>query len=227
MIATALWLAASALLAPKVAAAPFTPGSVVVVRANVSGEPGGSLAVSLDEIAPSGDFIQTIDLPAVNGPGVSAFSLSADDPYAGLISRTSSREALLITGYSVPAGTPKVEMSASDNIRRAVAIVWTNGTVDTSSIKVEEFGSDRTTPGYIRCAASDDMKDVWITGDSPNNPGGAVRISAFRWRRREPAPSRHKSPPPGLCSQPDGIQPCQERGARRGRRQLHGLRCLR
>lgn len=194
MFALALWLVAFVLLAREASADPFTPGSVVVLRANVSGEPGASLAAFLDEFTPTGDFLQTIDLPADNGPGLPAFSLSANDPYAGLMTRTSSREALLIVGYSVPAGTPKVEMSTSYITRRVVAIVWTNGTIDTSTLDVEEFGSDRKTPGFIRCAASDDMQDIWITGDSPNNPGGAVRISASAAVAESSPP--FKGPPP-------------------------------
>lgn len=159
-------------------ASPFSPGSVSVLRANVSGEAGASLAVFIDEFSPDGVLIQTIALPEVSSPGQSAFSISAGDPYAGLISRSSFRQALLLVGYSANAGTPYVEYSQSYITRRVVAIVWSSGEVDTDSLDMEEFGGNNVEPGFIRCAASDDMSDVWITGVGPKSAGagGAVRI---------------------------------------------------
>ena len=178
-MALTLKLASAALVASLCTAAPFTAGSVSVLRAEVSGPASTSWPAFIDEYLPSGELLQTISLPVQNGPGFLAFSLSANDSYVGLISRASSREALLLVGYNAEPGTKKVEYSFSSMTRRLVAVIWADGTVDTTTLDVEEFGGDLSQPGYIRCAASDDMKDVWISGESLHNAGGAVRIINF------------------------------------------------
>ena len=117
-----------------------------------------SIRRCIDEYLPSGGLLQSIALPQVDA---TAFSLSANDPYVGLISREANRSALLVVGYGAPAGTPNVELKPASVYPRTVAIVWINGTVDTDSVMLDEFGGDWQNPGLIRSAASDDMVDIW------------------------------------------------------------------
>ena len=105
----------------------------------------------IDEYMPSGSgpgiLLQTIAVPQ-SDDDIAAFSISANDPYAGFMSRVADRSALLVAGYNAPPGTPNVERTFSTVTRRVVAVVWSDGTVDTESVRLEDFSGDGESPGF-------------------------------------------------------------------------------
>jgi hypothetical protein len=152
---------------PTSAAAPFSPGNIAVLRAADSSSDGASCAAFIDEYTPQGSLVQSLAFPTLPLPGSKAFSLSASDPYAGIVTLTEDENALLVVGYAAPPGTASVETTLSASVNRVVAIVSAHGDINTKGITLADFGGDGTNPGYIRCAASEDgVGDFWVTGTS-------------------------------------------------------------
>jgi hypothetical protein len=150
--AAPLRLALPSLLLALASAAPFTPGSVAVVR--VGGRAGGAAPlghsaepVFVDEVSRGAvpRLLQSVALPAA------AFALSAIDEREGDLDTDSTGCALTLMGYALPADGRDIANSGLCPCTKdlAVAIVDAEGRVDAST-RWNVTGNGGGGPGYVR-----------------------------------------------------------------------------
>jgi hypothetical protein len=139
-------------VAALASAAPFTPGSVAVVR--VGGGAGGAAPaghsaepVFIDEVSRGAvpALLQSVALPAA------AFALSAIDEREGDLDTDSTGCALTLMGYALPADGRNIANSGLCPCTKdlAVAIVDAEGRVDAST-RWNVTGNGGGGPGYVR-----------------------------------------------------------------------------
>lgn len=171
------WVAVAALvgffvLTGPAAAAPFTPGNVVVYRVGDGSSALGSAAtaVFLDEYLPNGTLVQSIALPTtVSGSNrrVVASGTAGSD---GLLNRSVDGRYLLATGYEAAIGTASITSTLSASNARVVARIYADGTINSSTAL-----ADAASGTNFRSAASLDGSAFWVTGGT----GTAVRYAAL------------------------------------------------
>ncbi len=152
-----LWLSVGA------AAAPFTPGNLVVYRV---GDGAATLvtsgnAVFLDEYTTAGTLVQSIALPtAASGPqkALVASGTAASDGY---LTRSVDGNCLVLPGYGrdLIGASGSLTGTTSAVVPRVVGRVMATGVVDTSTAL-----SDASSAGNFRGAASSDCNSFWVTG---------------------------------------------------------------
>jgi hypothetical protein len=143
------------------AAAPFTPGNIVVARVGdgSAGLTSAATEVFLDEYTPSGTLVQSVALPTsvidnnliltATGNGITELGLtrSADGHY------------LVLTGYSTPPGTSAVASSSSTDVARVIGLIGADGSVNTST-----YAGDAFSGTSIRAAATVDGTSFYSVG---------------------------------------------------------------
>lgn len=166
MVAAAVALAITA--APA-AAAPFTPGNLVVYRVGTGSGALTSAAAAafLDEYTPSGALVQTIALPtAISGPN-RALTAAGSATSEGQLSRSADGLFLVVAGYDAAPGTAGVATTAPGTVNRVVARIDVSGSVDTTTALNDAAGN-------ARGAASSDGNALWISSSS-----GGVRYTTL------------------------------------------------
>jgi hypothetical protein len=119
-----------------------------------------------ERLASDGTLLRVINVPSVAGsPNPLTISGTADSEGALVLS--GNKHSVAIAGYSAAAGTAGVASSASTAIQRGAALVFTNGSVDTSTT----FGTTTFSGNNVRGAVSNDGTQIWSTG----NGSGAMR----------------------------------------------------
>lgn len=165
--------AALTLAAPAGAATPpFTPGNLVVYRVGTGTDALTSSAtpVLLDEFTRTGTLVRSIQLPTAASGSQRALTASGTATSEGLLSRSTDRRYLVLTGYNASPGTASVASTSATVANRVVGRVADDGTVDTSTAL-----SDAALDGNnVRSAASIDGRSFWVTGAA-----GSVRYATL------------------------------------------------
>jgi Secretion system C-terminal sorting domain len=140
----------------------FTPGNLIVSRfggdasngAGASALTSAASAVFLDEYTPSGTYVQTLAIPNTTAGArlVNAGSSTSE----GMLSRSTSGNALLLAGYDQAVATTSVASSVGN---RCIAVVTAAKTVDLST----QFSY---ATGSIRTAVSSDGNNLWFAGST-------------------------------------------------------------
>lgn len=161
------------------AAAPFTPGNVVVYRAGNGS--GGLVAtgnpVFLDEYSPAGTLVQSIALPTVGSGAQKALVASGSATSDGLLTRSADGSCLAVPGYGRDLGASGGNLTSGTvgvggpPIPRVVARVRATGAIDTSTAL-----TDAATGSNFRGAASADCNGFWVSG---TGGGGGVRFATL------------------------------------------------
>lgn len=169
---TNLFGALLALAALPLAAAPFTPGNVVVYRV---GAGGGALvntgnAVFLDEFAPDGSRVQSIALPVAASGTNQPLIASGTATSEGLLARSADGRHLVLTGYGrAPGGGDSLSGTSATAVNRVVGRVDADGVVDTSTAL-----TDYASANNPRSATSTDGSSFWVAGGA-----GGVRLAVL------------------------------------------------
>lgn len=153
-----------ALFAPNCFAQAFIPGNIVVVRIGSGAVPlaaGEAQPVFLDEYNPCGDLVRSIPMPvSVSGTNKRlTLPISTSDYTEGYISLSQDGRKLALAGYDADPGTTSVSSASATSVKRVVAIVDLNGTVNTSTA-LSAFSSQA-----IRAAVINGP-DIWVSGGS-------------------------------------------------------------
>jgi choice-of-anchor C domain-containing protein len=155
-------LLALLLLTHPAAAAPFTPGTVVIYRV---GSGTGSLVntgnpVFLDEYTPSGTLVQSIAMPTANASPNVRLVASGTAPSEGLLTRSTDGRYLSLTGYNatIPNAT-SLSGTAATSVSRTIGRVAWDGSAVTSTTLNDFAGG--TNP---RSAFTTDGTAFWAAG---------------------------------------------------------------
>jgi hypothetical protein len=167
------------------AAAPFTPGNLVVYRIGPSGTvttlAATGNAVFLDEYTTAGALVQTIAMPTVASGNQLALAASGTAVVDGLLTRSTNGNCLAVPGYGRDLGTGSGNLTTTGTtasggaISRVVARVGTTGIVDTSTALTDfALGSN------FRSAASTDCNSFWVSGSAAAaNASAGVHYATF------------------------------------------------
>jgi hypothetical protein len=159
------------------AAAPFTPGNVIVYRIGA----GGAAALSangnpvfLDEYDRNGAFVQSVALPSVASGANKALVGSGTAGSDGHLTRSVDGSCLVLPGYSRDLGTGAGNLvsgtvAGGGAIPRVVGRVLSSGAIDTSTAL-----TDFAVASNPRGAATVDCNNVWASGGA-----GGVRYAAI------------------------------------------------
>jgi N-acetylneuraminic acid mutarotase len=141
-------------------AAPFTPGNVVVYRVGTgtTALTNASTEVFLDEYSRDGSLVQSIALPTSDNGANQSITASGTATSAGLISRSSDGQFIIVTGYDSAPGVASISSSATVTVTRVIGRVAANGTVDSSTTTTSFSGNN------IRGATSTDGTGFWASG---------------------------------------------------------------
>lgn len=142
----------------------FIPGNFVVVRLGSGAATltaGTAQPVFLDEYNPCGDLVRSIPMPvAITGTNKRlTLPISTSDYTEGYISLSQDGSKLALAGYDADPGTAAVSATTSTAVKRVIAIVDQNGTVNTSTA-LSAFSSQ-----VIRAAVVNGS-DIWASGGS-------------------------------------------------------------
>ncbi|MBL8521953.1 MAG: hypothetical protein JNK75_14950, partial [Betaproteobacteria bacterium] len=151
------------MMAASAAAAPFTPGNIVVYRIGDGSAALASTAtaVFLDEYTTSGTLVQTIALPTVVNGAHKRLTASGTATSDGYISRSTDNRYIVATGYEAALGTASITTTSAATINRTVARVYADGTVDTTTAL-----TDAASAGNFRGSASLDGSGFWVAGST-------------------------------------------------------------
>lgn len=131
--------AAAPLLA---AAAPFTPGNIVVARVGDGSAAltSASTEVFLDEYTPGGTLVQSVPLPTAVDNNNRALTAAGNALGELGLTRSADGHYLVLAGYGVSPGTPAVASSTATDVTRVIGLIGADGSVDTSTSAGEAFG---------------------------------------------------------------------------------------
>lgn len=168
--ATRRALALAALASVVSAQSPMTPGNLIVVRVGDGGTPltAAAAPVFLHEYSPSGTLIQVIALPTASTGNQHAFTQAGTATLKGSMSRTADGRYFLVTGYAAAPGTPNVAQTTSAAVRRVVARIGVDGTIDTSTALGDAYSG-----GALTSAASVDGSEFWLAGSNSVTAAGS------------------------------------------------------
>ncbi len=158
------FLAAAFAAAPLLAAAaPFTPGNIVVARV---GDGSASLTsaateVFLDEYTPSGTLVQSVPLPTAVDNNNRALTAAGNALGELGLTRSADGHYLVLAGYGVSPGTPTVASTTASDVTRVIGLVGADGSVDTSTSAGEAFSG-----ASIWAAATADGSSFYSVGSA-------------------------------------------------------------
>ena len=173
---------------PTTNSAPFTPGNIVVSRVGdgVTTLAQNCAAVFLDELTPAGVLVQSISLPANGGASLTqpnGFTLPGQNPLicqavslvgnsrtAGLLTRSQNGKWLSFMGTVSPLGSS----FSSAVISWAVALVNTNGTIDTTTAPLQRHGGDT----FFSAVTVDGNEFWWACSGSGTSGAFTIGYSA-------------------------------------------------
>lgn len=126
-------------------------------------------AIAIEERAASdGTLVRTINVPST-GPSPAPLTLSGVADSEGALALSGDKHSVAIAGYAAAAGTAGVsgavaggDAGAGTPIQRGAALIFANGTVDTSTT----FGMTTFSGDNVRGAVSNDGTQVWSTGNT-------------------------------------------------------------
>ena len=149
---------------------PFTPGNIVVVRIGngTTTLTSAAQAVFLDEYTPCGVHVQSIALPITVSGINRRLTLPMYDVTEGYLSLSRNGNSLVLAGYDADPGTASVSTSAGTAVKRTIAVVNMDGTINTSTALADAFSGT-----VIRSAVADSNR-IWIMGGS-----GGVRYTTL------------------------------------------------
>lgn len=142
----------------------FIPGNFVVVRIGSGADTlvaGKALPVFLDEYNPCGDLVRSIPMPvAVSGINKRlTLPISTTDYTEGYISLSQDGSKLALAGYDADPGTAAVSSTPTTTVKRVVAVVGSDGTVNTAT-------ASGAFSGQAVRAAVIDGSGIWVSGGS-------------------------------------------------------------
>jgi hypothetical protein len=151
----------------------FGATSVVIYRVGSGGEvllSNTGSAVFLDEYAPHGAFIQSIDMPTTASGNNRQLIASGTATSEGLLTLSGDGQFLALTGYGRDlGGSNAVNSTPGTDVPRTVAIVRFDGMINTSTA-LSNFASGNNPRG----AYTTDGNDIWVTGAA-----GGVRYTTM------------------------------------------------
>lgn len=155
----------------NVVGAPFTSGNIVVYRVGTGGAAltNAATAVFIDEYTPAGALVQSITMPVVFDGANRILTASGTATSEGFLSRTSTGNYIVLSGYDAAPGTGSITGSNSSAIARVIGRIDVNGLYDTTTAMTEA-----ATPGNPRGATSTNGMDMWFS-----TSGTGVRYIAF------------------------------------------------
>lgn len=152
--------------------APFTAGNLVVYRV---GSGTGNLVntgnpVFLDEYTPTGTLVQSIPVPTTSSGTNRPLIASGTATSEGLLSLSTDRKYLLLTGYGTTAGgTSSLSGTTGASVPRIVGRVDASGNIDTTTAL-----TDFATGNNPRSVTSNNGTDLWVAGGA-----GGVRYATL------------------------------------------------
>jgi hypothetical protein len=174
------------LIAPsRLAAAPITPGDLVVYRVGDgvqqwggNGGPAGGTAgaVFLDEYTTSGALVQSIPMPTTASGSNHRLVASGSATSEGMITLSADGQYVVATGYDDAVATTGIASTTSAAAPRVIARVDLGGNADTSTALT---GDSSYTGNNIRGAASLDGNEFWATGTATAPNGGVRYVSSL------------------------------------------------
>jgi hypothetical protein len=168
-----LALSCSSLLAPVLAQ--ITPGNLVVLRV---GDGSASLtnaatAVFLDEYTTAGAYVQTVALPTAASGAQRAFACSGTATSEGALTQSVDGNYLIAAGYGAAPGTASIASTSSSSVRRVLARIGLDGTIDTSTGLSDAYSGNN-----VRGATSWYGGEFWTAGTASATNGPGVRFAA-------------------------------------------------
>ena len=153
------------------AAAPFTPGNLVVYRV---GSGTGSLVntgspIFLDEFTPAGALVQSVPIPTATSGANRRLVASGTATSEGLMTLSADGRYLVLGGYDAAIPTTGLSGTTGATVPRVVARVDSSGNID-SSTALTDWSSGNNPRGV----ASADGSGFWVTGGT-----GGVRYSSL------------------------------------------------
>ncbi|UEG48575.1 T9SS type A sorting domain-containing protein [Ferruginibacter lapsinanis] len=150
----------------------FTPGNLVITRVGIGDKALSSAAtpVFLQEITTAGAAVQTITVPfhATQLTGTNnKFTTAGSSSNDANLTVSGNGAYFVLTGYSADTGTATISSAA--NVKRVIARVSMDGTVNTSTLLDVAHSS-----GNSRCAATNDGTGFWHVGST-----GGLRYVPF------------------------------------------------
>ncbi|WP_424188191.1 ExeM/NucH family extracellular endonuclease [Actinokineospora sp. G85] len=143
------------------AAAPFSPGNVVVLRvgAGTGALSSAAAPVFLDEYTAAGALVRTIPLPTSTSGGGRRLTTSGSATSEGALSLSQDGRYLTLAGYDTDPGTASVASSTTASVNRVLARVDGEGGVDTTTAVTDAFSGNN-----VRSATSADGTGFWAAG---------------------------------------------------------------
>jgi 2',3'-cyclic-nucleotide 2'-phosphodiesterase (5'-nucleotidase family) len=135
---------------------PYTAGNLVVLRVGegLSALTNASTALFLDEIAPTGSFIQTHAVPT---SGTHVLTSSGSASSEGQITRTPDGQYLILAGYNADPGTASIVSTTAASVNRKIL------QVNNSNNYTPLLSSAAYSANNIRSAAANG-NDYWAAG---------------------------------------------------------------
>ena len=147
-----------------IAAAPFTPGNLLVLRVGdgatsiINGTPGNVAgAVTLLEYTPAGLLVQAIP---VASSGVTAATLRLNSTSEGSLSLSADRQTVTFGGFRTDAGPTNPNTGSSG---RVIAKIGPDGSVNTTQAIAGVFADNS-----FRSVVTDDGTNFWLAGAGTN-----------------------------------------------------------
>ncbi|MDQ2795129.1 MAG: IPT/TIG domain-containing protein [Bacteroidota bacterium] len=172
-----LGLLVQVLLRPAgAAAAPFTPGNIVIARVGdgTAALTSAATAVFLDEYARNASgvyvLVQSVALPTAASGTNRALTASGTATAELALARTANGSALVLAGYNAAPGIAAIPATSSTDYVRVVGLVGADGLFDTSTSLGSAFSGTATTSSAARTVASADGSSFYVAGSgSPSN----------------------------------------------------------
>lgn len=163
--------------AAPVAAAPFTPGNLVVVRVGTGAAAltNASTAVFLDEYTTAGTLIQSVPLPTAASGANQPFTLSGTATSEGLMTRSADGRYLVLAGYGIVPGTASVGGTATATTNRVAARIDADANIDTRTA----FNTLAFSGNSPRGAATVDGTNIWVSGTASVAANGGIWHQTF------------------------------------------------
>ncbi len=120
-----------------------------------------------ERIASDGTLVRVVNVPSVAGPP-NPLTISGTADSEGALALSGDKHSVAIAGYSAAAGTTGVASTAGTATPRGAALIFANGTVDTSTT----FGTTAFSANNVRSAVSSNGTQIWAAGDGPNATRG-------------------------------------------------------
>lgn len=160
--ATTQNVAVSGTVAPGTPVA-FTAGNLTIYRVGTGATALTSAAtqVYIDEYTPSGTLVQSVRLPTAVLGGNKRITASGTAGTEGMLTRSTDKKYLMVTGYDADSGTLSVNTTSSATVNRVVGRIATDATIDATTAL-----TDYASGGNPRGVVSTNGNDIWVTSGS-------------------------------------------------------------